>query len=151
MSDVIELVEIYPVEFRREKHRNPRVLIYWNYSFSPNLTQSKIDRIVEKIKSKKRINASNNPDHLVIWQYSGKPLIILNLLNRKIYTTKWTLEHFGERYCMQQAAILLQILKEHGYASYRRKSITINPDRMGHNKFEREIFMKSLKLLMGDE
>ena len=148
-----EFLEIIPVEYYlkpKQKHTNPRVQIYWNYTFNKNLTQRSLNAIVEKLKLKKRLQIQSNPDHFLYWQYEGEPQIILNKLDGKVYVSKGTLDHFGEKACQYQASYLFRILRSNGQANFVRRSATFNPMRTGGNREERELYRKIMIILFNE-
>ena len=99
---------------------------------------------------KKKASVIQNQDRFIRYQYDGKPLIILDLLDRTIKTTKGTLDFYGERACQQQASILLRLLRSHKYAHFKQVSITVNPNRIGKTAKDREITFKAIKYLFND-
>jgi hypothetical protein len=149
-----ELLEIIPVEYHlksKNKTKSPRVQIYWNYTFNKNLTQRSLNAIVEKLNLKKRIQIQNNPDHFLYWQYEGEPQIIMNKLDGKVYVSKGTLDHFGEKACQYQASFLLRILRSNKQANFVRRSASFNPIRTGKNREERELYRKIMINLFNDD
>jgi hypothetical protein len=96
-----------------------------------------INKIIEKLKTEKKVSTINNPDSLLYWQYPHRPLIIIDLRGKEptINTTKGTLKHYGLKACREQAAIVLKILQKHGYANFSR--IVISTYRLGETKEER--------------
>jgi hypothetical protein len=151
-TENLELVEIQPIEyqFKMPKHKNPRILRYRELSFTPNLTQAILNRIIAKTRMKKKASAHQNPDRYIFYQYGQEPQIILDMLTRKILVTKGTFEQFGERKCQQQASILMRILKEHGYAHFTRKSVTVNPNKIGKTAEDRKTTYRACKYLFND-
>jgi hypothetical protein len=165
-NSVIELVDVEPVEYhnaRKDFRENPvfnshcrihnaRIIRYRNLSFSPNLTQKDIEFVIEHTRMKKRASVHNNPDRYLFYQYGdSKPLIILDMLERKICTTKGKLKEYGERICQQQASIVLRLLKKYKFANFKRVSVTANPWRIGRTKEDREITFKALNRLFGEK
>jgi Xaa-Pro aminopeptidase len=150
-----ELVEIFPVEYQpkpKQKGRNPRVQIYWNYTFDKNLTQGTLKSIVEKKpKLQKSVQIQNGPDHFIYWQYGREPQIILNKLNGKACVSKETLDYFGEKACQIQASYLLRVLESNGHAHFVRRSATFDPVRTGKNREERELYRKAMIYLFNDD
>ena len=165
-----ELVEIMPIEYCPEYRifdkrvgrivtKNPRLQIYWGYSFSPNLTQAIFDRIVKDFKQKDKIKIQNNSDRFIAYQFAGKPQIYLDKLTNKIYVTRGTLNHYSKQHCQQQGSYVLRILKgtkkqretRPAYASFKRISVTCNPYRIGRTKEEREIYFEAVMDLFNDK
>ena len=142
--------EIEPIEYqiRKEKGRNPRIIRYRNLSFSLHLTQEIMNRIIKATKMKKNAVALNSGDQFVIYQYEGKPPVILDLLNQRVSTTKKALRQFGMRVCQQQASIVMRLLKKHGYAKFRRISVTVNTYRIGKNREDRKLTYKAIEDLL---
>jgi hypothetical protein len=139
--------------------KNPRLQIYWGYTFSPNLTQEIFDRIVRDFENKDKIKIQNNPDRFIVYQFAGKPKIYLDKLTKRIYVTRGTLNHYSKQHCQQQASYVLRILKGTGkqretrpaYASFKRISVTCNPKRIGRTKEEREIYFEAVMDLFNDK
>jgi len=160
MSDA-ELVEIMPIEyqFKAPRNKHPRLQIYWDYSFSSNLTQAILNRIVKDFKQKDKIKIQNNSDRFVVYQFAGKPQIYLDKLTKKIYVTRGTLNHYSKHHCQQQASYILRILKgtkkqretRPAYASFKRISVTCNPDRIGRTAKEREMYCEAVRDLFNDK
>ena len=148
----LKLIEIEPVEYQYKLpgNRNPRILRYRGLSFSQNITQTILRRIISRTKMKKKASAQQNPDRYIFYEYDRKPQIILDLLNRSIHVTEGTLKKHGMRACQQQASILLRLLKRYGYANFRRISVTANPYRIGRTSEDREITFQALKRLFND-
>lgn len=151
-----ESTEIMPIEYHLKvpKKKNPRLQIYWDYSFSPNLSQNVMDWIVQHTRKKKRVSVQVL-DELVLWHYPGKPQICLNKLTRKVFVSKKTLKQFGRKSCQQQASLVLRILKgtkKHpiGLANFKRISATFNPYRIGKTAKEREITFQAAHDLFND-
>jgi hypothetical protein len=151
-TENLELAEIQPIEyqFKMPKYKNPRILRYRGLSFSPNLTQTILNRIIAKTRMKKKASAHQNPDRYIFYQYGQEPQIILDMLEHKIFVTKGTFKRFGERKCQQQASILMRLLKKHDYAHFKRISITLNPSRFGKTPEDREITCRALRYLLND-
>jgi hypothetical protein len=153
------LVEVVPIEYHRARtenlghgvisHHSPRIIRYRDLSFDNNLTKQKLDQIVARTKVQKRVLVIQNFDRYLTYQYANKPTIVLDLLERKILTTKTAIETCGERNCQQQASILMRLLQEHGYANFRRLTVTANPERLGYTKEDRDITFKALNRLLG--
>jgi len=171
------LVEVMPIEYRQASlqrkikkmpsgtpksinhvRKNPRLQIYWDYTFSSNLTQAIFNRIVKDFKQKTKITIQNNPDRFIVYQFTGKPKIYLDKLTKKIYVTRGTLNYYSRQHCQQQASYVLRILKgtkkqretRPAYASFKRTSVTCNPDRIGRTKEQREIYFKAVADLFND-
>jgi hypothetical protein len=75
-------------------------------------------------------------------------MIILDLLEKKICTTKGILEEYGERFCQQQASILMRLLKKHKQANFKRVTVTVNPYRIGTSVEDRKITYKAIEHLL---
>jgi hypothetical protein len=155
MSDLlVNYKEILPCEFqfKRGKHRSPRLVVYWDYKISPTLSQERLNYIVKKLKTEKRISIQNNPDRFLYWQYLGKPKpqIIIDRLTGKLYVSEGTLKKFGKKRCMQQASLLLRILRTYKLANFVRRSVTFNPIRVGRTKEQRQQCFEAAHLLFGD-
>lgn len=162
--DNTELVEVFPIEYnssrkrldkKRMKHvkKNPRLQIYWGYSLSPYLTKAIVDSIVSHLRHRKEISVQSTPDGSIVWKYSGKPPIHLSRPERKTFVSRETLELFGRQSCQQQASEVLRILKgtkkqretRPAYAQFKRISATCDPNRIGRNKHEREIYFEAVR------
>lgn len=167
--DNVELVEVFPIEYnpsqryfskkkRKYVKKNPRLQIYWGYSFSPHLTQANIERIVSHLRHRKEISVQSTPDGSIIWKYSGKPPIHLSITKGKTFVSKETLERFGRQSCQQQASYVLRVLKGSArqretrptYAKFTRISVTCDPNRIGRNEIEREIYFQAVRDLFDD-
>lgn len=156
----IDLVEVVPIEYQKGRREvqagrmvtwhNPRIIRYRELSFNPHLNQKDLEKIIAKTKMKKKASAQKNSDRYLFYQYGKKPMIILDLVERIICTTKEILEEHGERACQQQASILMRLLKEHGHANFNRVTVTANPYRIGRTKDDRDITFKALHYLFGD-
>jgi hypothetical protein len=154
------LVEVVPIEYHKARtdnlghgapvHHSPRIIRYRDLNFDNNLTKQKLDQIVARTKMQRRVLVTQSFDRYLTYQYANKPAIVLDLLERKILTTKTAIETCGERSCQQQASILMRLLKEHGHANFKRVTVTANPDRIGHTKEDREITFKALHSLLGE-
>jgi hypothetical protein len=139
--------------------KNRRLQIYWDYSFSPNLTQAIFDRTVKDFKQKDKIKIQNNSDRFIVYQFARKPQIYLDKLTRKIYVTRGTLNHYSKQHCQQQASYVLRILKgtkkqretRPAYAGFKRISVTCDPNRIGRTKEEREIYFEAVMDLFNDK
>ena len=150
-----ELVEVMPIEYHFEvpKPRHPRLQIYWGYSFSRDLTQAIFDGILKDFKQKHKVKIQNNPDRFIVYQFVGKPQIYLDKLTRKVYVTERTLKHSSKQHCQQQASYVLRILKgtkkqretRPAYADFKRISATCDPNRIGRNELEREIYFEAVR------
>lgn len=162
--DKMELVEVFPIEYNPSRKvwskrkatfvkTTPRLQIYWGYSFSPHLTQAIIDIIVSLLRHKKNISVQSTPDGSIIWKYSGKPPIHLSRPERKTFVSRETLELFRRQSCQQQASEVLRILKgtkkqretRPAYAQFKRISATCDPNRIGRNELEREIYFEAVR------
>ena len=158
-----QLVEVMPVEYCPSYYvfdkrigkrvvKNPRLQIYWCYSFSGNLTKKMLEERISLFKNKKGISIKEISDRYILWQYVDKPQIWLDRAKEKVYVSKETLKVFGRKQCRQQASLVLRILKgtfrdtEH-YATFRRISVTCNPNRIGCTKGEREIYFQAVREL----
>jgi len=156
-----ELVEIMPIEyhFKVPKNKHPRLQIYWDYSFSPNLTQAIFNRIIKDFKQKDKIKIQNNSDRFIVYQFARKPQIYLDKLTNKICVRRGTLNHYSKQHCQQQGSYVLRILKgtkkqretRPAYASFKRISVTCNPYRIGRTKEEREIYFEAVMDLFNDK
>ena len=174
----LDLVEIMPIEYHYRSHlqrqiklvhghfqkiiyvrKNPRLQIYWNYTFSRHLTQAIFDGILKDFKQKDKVKIQNNPDRFIVYQFVGKPQIHLDKLTRKVYVTKGTLKHYSKQHCQQQASYVLRILKgtkrqretRPAYADFKRISVTCNPDRIGRTREERQIYFEAVMDLFNDK
>jgi hypothetical protein len=153
-----ELIEIMPIEYHRKvpKHRHPRLQIYWDYSFSPNLTKAIVEGVVRKLKNKERISIQSNSDRYILWRYgTNKPQICLDNLNGKVCVSTGTLKRYSLKSCQHQASLVLRILKgtkKHpiGLANFRRISATFDPYRIGRTAKEREITFQAAHDLFND-
>jgi len=156
-----DLVEIMPIEYQfiAPKNKHPRLQIYWDYSFSPNLTQAIFDRIVKDFKQKDKIKIQNNSDRFIVYQFAGKPQIYLDKLTNKIYVTRGTLNHYSKQHCQQQGSYVLRILKgtkkqretRPAYACFTRIAVTCNPNRLGRTAEERKIYCEAVRDLFNDK
>lgn len=156
-----ELVEVMPIEyqFKVPKGRHPRLQIYWGYSFSRRLTQAIFNRILKDFRQKDKVKVSNNRDRFIVYQFASKPQICLDRLTGKICVTRGALNHYSRQHCQQQASFVLRILKgskkDRGrrptYASFKRISVTCNPDRIGRTREERQIYFEAVMDLFNDK
>jgi hypothetical protein len=148
MAQSIRLVELTPMEFRISGHKKGRryKAIVWFRDLKINrfstkhrgvLDQRSIDYILRDIKTKERIFTAQNSDNLLYWQYPNKPLIVIDLRERQpiIGTTEGNIEHFGMRRCQIEASIVLKILKNYGFAEFRR--VTLSTYRLGNTREQR--------------
>jgi hypothetical protein len=157
---LIDLVELVPIEYHKGRHEvqasgmvtwhNPRIIRYRDISFNSRLTQKDLEKIIGKTNVRKKVSVKKNRNRYLLYQYGNKPTIILDVVKRKIFTTKETLEKHGESTCQQQASILMRLLKEHKHVSFRRVSVTANPDRIGYTNEDRDITFNALHHLFGD-
>jgi hypothetical protein len=162
MDKAIEdIVPIEPIEYQRARVEkkfyplnytihNPRIIRYRDFSFNINLTETILTKIVTKTNMSKNVKVNCFKDRYLFYRYSDKPAIILDLVERKVCTSKKMIKEYGESVCQQQASILMRLLKQHGHASFRRVTVTANPDRIGSTKEDREITFKALQKLMED-
>ncbi len=151
----IDLVEVVPIEYHKaridKKTRSvhsPRIIRYRHLSFNPHLTLKELEEIIKKTKMKKKVSVHNNPDRFLFYQYVGMPTIILDLVDRKICSTKDIIKKFGESACQQQASILMRLLKQHRHANFKRVTVTANPYRLGMTKEDRDISYKAIESLL---
>lgn len=148
-----------PIEYHRKapKHRHPRLQIYWDYSFSPNLTKAVVERVIGNLKKKAIISVQSNSDRYLLWRYGvHKPQICLDLLNMKVCVSRGTLKRYSLKFCQQQASLVLRILKgtkKHpvGLARFKRISVTFNPCRIGRTAEERKITFQAAHDLFNDK
>ena len=147
----VTLVEIDPIkyDFRlSENFRNPRIIRYWDVKFSPVLNQENVNSIIEKEIWKKKPTCQNNPDQYLIWQYPNEPQLYFDRLNQAIFVSEGTLKEFGKRNCQHQASCFLEILKKHRFVKFRRKSVTVNPTRLGNTKEDRKETYEACEILI---
>lgn len=174
----LDLIEIMPIEYHYRSHlqrqiklvhghfqkiiyvrKNPRLQIYWNYTFSRHLTQAVFDGILKDFKQKDKVKVSNNLDRFITYQFVGKPQIYLDKLTGKIYVTRGTLNYYSKQHCQQQAGMIMRILRgtkrqreiRPAYANFLRTSVTCNPDRIGRTKEERQIYFEAVMDLFNDK
>jgi len=144
MSDKIDLVKIEPIEYR-PSDKYPRIIWYRNLSFDKDLTQRKLDIIKKKLILQRNISISCNPNQFLMWQYEGGPMIILDLKEGTINTTKGTVEHFGIGTCQQAASTLLRILRKYRHAKF--KQVGISTYRIGETPQRRKELLETFERL----
>jgi hypothetical protein len=162
-----KLVEVMPIEYcprhrvfdrsrLKVRTKNPRLQIYWGYSLLPNLTEEIVKVIISHLKHKKYISIEPQPDGSIVWCYSGKPPIYLSRPEGKVFVSRGTLKRFGRKSCQQQASEVLRILKgtkkqPWHYASFKRISVTCDPERIGRTKEDRQIYFEAVMDLFNDK
>jgi hypothetical protein len=142
-----KFVEIQPFEYQIYENENPRLITYWGFTISKNLTKGNLKSIIDDLNKKKPIDVIENPNELLEWQYEGKPLVILSKTENKIYTTQGTINHFGIRACQIQAANFLQILRKYGFAEFKQYVVCLDLKRLGRTPEERELTYEALERL----
>ena len=158
--DVSDVVGIEPIEYvkaRRDKLgdgrdslHSPRIIRYRNLTFNNKLTKQQLVKISREIVSSWRITIDYVFERYLVYKYMAKPLVVLDLVERRICTTKQMIVKYGESHCQQQASILLRILLKNGQASFKRVTVTSNPYRLGYTKEDREITFKAINIILGD-
>jgi hypothetical protein len=141
------LVEIQPFEYQFSEGKLPRLITYFGYTFSNNLSQEQLSMIVATLKAKKKISIKQNPNGLIIWQYEGKPQIVFDKSNGKIFTNQGSVDYYHEEYCQKQAAYVLQILRKNKLADFVQRVVNYDPDRLGRTAEERKQFYEALERL----
>jgi hypothetical protein len=170
----MKLVSIMPIEFHqrtRQRHRNgrlvwknPRLLVYWDFRIDPNLTKKELDMLI-KASHLQRNAVTQSVSHFLTYRYGKEPILVLDR-NRptKIFTTRDSLNVYEEGKCMQQASILLRMLRgsrrqqearpprglKPSYAHFTAVSVTFNPSRIGRTPEERDIIHRAECYLFGD-
>lgn len=140
-------IEIQPFEYQLLEGRFPRLVTYFGFKFSPALTQEVVNKVIEDLKTEKKISLIQNPNELLIWQYEGKPLIALSKSEGKVYTTQGTINHYGIDYCQKQAAYVLQILRKYNLANFTQYIVKLDFYRLGRTPEERKQTYDALERL----
>jgi hypothetical protein len=121
-----EFVRVLPVDYQPTNRKYPRIVIPVEIEFNENLTQEQMDFIAKNIKLKKEFKAISNPDNFIFCQYGEEPLIILDLNDNQILTTRTVIEHYGIKRVQQQASIILNYLKKYGLVKFRTRTISMH-------------------------
>jgi hypothetical protein len=121
-----EFVRVLPVDYQPTNRKYPRIVIPVEIEFSEDLTQEEMDFIAKNIKLKKEFKAISNPDNFIFCQYGEEPLIILDLNDNQILTTRTVIEHYGIKRVQQQASIILNYLKKYGLVKFRTRTISMH-------------------------
>lgn len=138
-------LQVNPIEFQVFGHVNPRIIRFYDYSFSPRLDRNMIDKIMRNTNFYIPPAVETGPQYFLIWQYLLKPQIYLEKESQKFYASKDTLKQFGLQSCQRQASIILKILKRYKVARFRTASITNNPMKMGKSDKELEETFEALR------
>jgi hypothetical protein len=158
----IRLVEIMPIEYHKARlqldrkkgkvlRKAPRLLIYWDFTVDPGLSQEKMEKMIHDVHMKKKAVVLENPDERIEYKYDREPnIIFLKKYPNKVFTTKAILDEYGEGKCQQQASIVMRMLRKYGYATFKQTSATFDPKRVGRTPEERKIVVKAMKNLFGD-
>ena len=148
-TDINSLVELIPIEFelRRGKTQNPRIRRYFDIRFADALSPERIEWILTRLKSKKRIKTEFIANRYILWHYgTTKPPLLLDLLERNLKTSLEVIHKYGEIRCMHQASIIMRILRRFELVSYRRTTFTLNFNRIGRTERERSITYRGIEL-----
>lgn len=143
------IIEIIPVEFelRRGRGQNPRIRRYFNIQYADEISLDRILWISKAIKTRRKIRVELVDNRYILWCYlGGKPSIFFDLLERNLKTTRDDLNGHGLSSCMHQASIFLRILQRFELASFTRITFTINFNRLGQTKNERDITYNAIEV-----
>jgi hypothetical protein len=146
-----DLIDIVPVEFEgRRGNRNPRIRRHWKLVFHHAITLEKLEYIAQNTLTKQRVRIHEVGGRYLVWRYPRKPMLIYDQLERKLKTTKSEEEKYGERACMQTAAIFVKLLtsKKYRLASSIRRSYTIDKSRIGYSEDDRAITYRAAEMLL---
>lgn len=150
MSTSSELIQIIPFEFDLNRkpgnRRKPRIIRCARLEISDKLTQEAFEKIIQKINKRKEPSIENTSKNTIIYHYPDKPEIRLDLTQKKFFITQETLKRYDTSFCMQQASLILRILRQHGYAKFMRKTVTLDYEKFGKTNEERTQTYKAMEL-----
>lgn len=149
-SEDMNLIEIEPVEYQIKvgPRRNPRIIRYRKREpYLRKVTLEILKEIIDETPMQKKVNLKTYSSTKVAYKYGSKPELLFDLETYKIFVTPETFNQHGERSCQQQASILMRLLKKFYCIYFVRKSVTLNPNRIGKTPTDRKITYNAFEYL----